>query len=194
MLRAQNLIGNYYKLSPKKRIDLIYKNYKSFPAYIDDYEADLAELISEVKAQARRNALGDLGVRIQTGAILMDPVGNMATDNIEIEKCLETEDFASILKSLEDADDVMRGMAELHLMRYEYDKLNRIMKRLRDDEYEIFIAYITRKKRLSEISEELCIEMESANTRIYRIRKKVFNLIKDSMDCYDDESILGRCS
>ena len=49
-MREQSIVGNYYRLAPKKRLDVIVLHYDGFPAMMKDYENELQDwiLISRV--------------------------------------------------------------------------------------------------------------------------------------------------
>lgn len=66
MQREHSIVGKYYRLSPRDRLDKINANYDNFPGIIADYELEISEWIKGSLAKARRDALGDLGVRIQS--------------------------------------------------------------------------------------------------------------------------------
>lgn len=193
MKQGQSIVGAYYRLAPKERINLIYKNYSNFPAYIEDYEAELIEMIKDIKAAARRAMLGDLGVRIQTGGLISDPTGNGAVEDVLIEKNISEGVFDfGLYGDIHETDEVRRGIAELKLMKWEYGKFCRGLKKLKPNDYAVIYPYITRAQRLVALSEELSIEFNSANMKIYRIKSKLVANITASFADYDDESILYR--
>ena len=72
MKREQEFVGQYYRLAPRDRLDRIYTNFDNFPGIIADYELEMAEWIKDNLARARRQAVGELGVRIQTSNVKAD--------------------------------------------------------------------------------------------------------------------------
>ena len=75
-------------------------------------------------------------------------------------------------------------------MRREYDRLKNRIRFLRTDEKSVFERYIRYQDRTAELSDELSITQESVRKKIYRIKKKLYAGFADSLDVYDDESIL----
>lgn len=189
MSREQKFVGRYYRLSPKKRIDLIITNYDCFPAMCKDYERNLSEWIKDCRAKAKRDAIGDLGVRIQAGNSRFSVTEIHALENMEIEKMLADGDIDSC-ENLEDYEEILRGVKELQLMLKEYKDLKSKISTLHVRERGPFENYICRKCRSTELSEELQINFDSVRKKMYRIKKKVCSDLLEQLDDYDDESIL----
>lgn len=192
---GQHKTGGYYKMSPIERINYIYNNYYSFPARIKDYEYDLTETIREARASERRSNLGDLGVRIQTGGFIQDPTGSIVVENDIIISCIKSGRISDgLMESFGYDDEILRGIAEINLMRYEYDRFTNGLHKLKPTEYEIIHSYITYKSRLPEIARDYSITVQSANTRVFRTKKKLVASLCNVFIAYDDDSILRRCS
>lgn len=196
MVEGHSIVGTYYRLEPKERINFMYRNYSNFPAVMDKYESDLVDMIKDLLAAARRDALGDLGVRIQTGAMLKDPVGNIACEDDEIDRCLHDINYnGSIYEYINEPDEVLRGVVELGLMQWEYDKLCKGIKALQKKDYEVIFPFINQDCGLQELSVKLQYDPDTMKNKIYRIRKKLVTSISSSFIIYDDETILlRRCS
>ena len=83
-MRKHSMVGNYYRLAPKKRMDAIIYHFDCFPAMIRDYEMELEDWIMDSRAIARRESLGELGVRIQSGKNNSSPTENIITPILSI--------------------------------------------------------------------------------------------------------------
>lgn len=188
MRREQNIVGRYYRMSPKKRIDEIVAHYDCFQRMMKDYERELFEWLEASRAKARRDANGDTGVRVQTGNRKFSVTENQALEHLEIEAMMENCNLSGS-ESIEDYDDILRGLMELKLMKKEYSALRSKIGLLHDDEKISFERYISRKARSAELAEELEIEFESVRKRMYRIRKKVYRDFVEYLEEYDDQSI-----
>ena len=46
----KRIVGNYYRLEPKERMDIIIYHFDCFPAMIRDYEMELEDMIFGVMA------------------------------------------------------------------------------------------------------------------------------------------------
>ena len=189
MRRERKIVGRYYRLSPKKRMDLIITNYDCFPAMCKDYERELSEWLKDSKEKARRAAIGDLGVRVQGGKSSSSVTEMCAIVNMEIERMMKECDLDSC-ENIEDFEEILRGVHELHLMQREYRNLRSKISTLHMKERESFIKYICREKRSAELSEQLEIDFDSVRKKMYRIKKKVYNGFVENLDDYDDNSIL----
>ena len=49
MKRDNSIVGKYYKLPPKKRLDQIYYHYNQFEELVNNYEYEIAEWIKANK-------------------------------------------------------------------------------------------------------------------------------------------------
>lgn len=191
MVEGHSIVGTYYRLEPKERIDYMYRNYSNFPAVMDKYESDLVDMIKDLLAAARRDALGDLGVRIQTGAMLKDPVGNIACEEDEIDRCLHDENYkGNIYEYVDEPEEVCRGVKELKLMRWEYGKLCDGIGALQKKDYAVIFPFINQDCGLQELSVKLQYDPDTMKNKIYRIRKKLVTSISSSFVFHDDETIM----
>ena len=81
MRREQFDVGRYYRLSPQERINSIIRNYGCYQGIIDDYRRELYDWIDGNREKARRDAIGDLGVRICSGAAFVSSTENAVNAN-----------------------------------------------------------------------------------------------------------------
>ncbi len=42
-MREQNIVGNYYRLAPKKRMDYIVSHFEGFSGVIREYETEMED-------------------------------------------------------------------------------------------------------------------------------------------------------
>lgn len=190
MRREQSIVGNYYRLKPQARLDKIYTNFDNFPGIIADYEYEMAEWIKGNLAKARRDAVGELGVRVQTSNFRRSITEDRAIENLEVERIIRETDLEdSSWDRIEDSDEIMRGLLEISLMRREYKRFKSRLRRLSSPNKEIFQNYICHKKRMHALSAEIEIMDDSVRKRIYRIKKQVYSGFVENLDCYDDNTI-----
>ena len=121
-MRKQNIVGSYYRLAPGKRLDVIVLNFDNFPGIIKDYEQEMYEWIIDNRAKARQDALGDLGVRIQSGKNNVSVVENSVEEKMLVEAIIKNGRLDASCKDLYERDDIIRGLNEIKLMRHEYDR------------------------------------------------------------------------
>ena len=189
-MREQKAVGSYYRLAPRKRMDLIVYNIDSFPAMIRDYEMNVEEWLLSRRSAARQEALSDLGVRVTGGFNAASPTENAAFEKMWVENIIKTGKPDDLFYRLPDHEEIERALMEIRLMRREYDRLKNRIRFLRADEKSVFERYIRYQDRTAELSDELSITQESVRKKIYRIKKKLYAGFADSLDVYDDESIL----
>ena len=189
-MREQKAVGSYYRLAPGKRMDLIVYNIDSFPAMIRDYEMNVEEWLLSRRSAARQEALADLGVRVTGGFNAASPTENAVFEKMWVENIIKTGKPDDLFYRLPDHEEIERALMEIRLMRREYDRLKNRIRFLRADEKSVFERYIRYQDRTAELSDELSITQESVRKKIYRIKKKLYAGFADSLDVYDDESIL----
>ena len=190
MKREQEFVGKYYRLAPRDRLDRIYTNFDNFPGIIADYELEMSEWIKDNLARARRQAVGELGVRIQTSNFRHSITEDTAIENLEIERIIKETDLGDgSWDKMEDSDEIMRGLLEIKLMRQEYHRFKSKLRRLSTRNQEIFISYLNHQRRTPELSDYLGISQISVFKRIYRIKQEVYKGFLDRLDSYDDETI-----
>ncbi len=193
-MREQNIVGDYYRLEPKKRMDYIVYHFESFPAIIRDYEMELEDWILTCRSMARQESLGDLGVRIQSGRSGASPTESIAIERMTVEDIIKSGSLDAYCRSLENADEIQRGLMEIRLMRHEYDRLKVRLGVLKKEERNLLFQYTSREYKAAAISNDLAIAPKSAREKIYRIKKKLLSGFVDRLDSYSDESILLLCS
>ncbi len=193
-MREQNIVGNYYRLEPKKRMDYIVSRFECFPGVIREYETELEEWILTCRSVARQESLGELGVRIQSGRTGASPTESSAFEMMTVEDIIKTGALDQYCKSLEDADEIRRGLMEVKLMRREYDRMKIRVGILTGSEKRQLFEYESRDKKAFEMSDELGITQKAARERIYKIKKKLYEGFVDRLGSYSDDSILLLCS
>lgn len=190
MRREQFDVGGYYRLSPRKRIDGIMRNIDGFPVIMDNYERKLSEWIADNRAKKRRDAVGNLGVRIQSGRNDFSLTEANAQEKLEIEAIMKNYELTPSCKGIEDYDEIRRGLLELFLMRREYGELISEIKELPPRYRKIFKRYILRDDRADAFAEELSISVKAVWNKMYRIKRKIYDGYVNNLDTYDDVTIL----
>ena len=173
-----DVIGLYVTLSGPKRIDFLISHYPDFDKYIASYKEYVKDTMLDILSSNRSSAT-ELGVRVQTSGGNQDTTFSLAEGRLAIDKCFDT--VRASRKMFPDADDyelVSMGLYEWERLQREFSKLNATINMiLNEEEQKIIKAYFRHDKRLHDLAQDLCIEMESANKRVYRIRKKLVNSI-----------------
>ena len=177
-----NLVRRYAKADAMDRINLIYNNFTSFLGVVESRTEGLVYLIENEKATNRRHENGDLGVRVQKSTI-SDPTGNMATGNVMTRDALMACDFSGgVLDGTDRREAFIREALVLKDMRRDYKLFNDQLSSLEEKERELVLSYIERKKTMSELAEDLCIDYSSVKKKLYRSKKKVMYLMADYME------------
>ena len=174
METKQSIIGHYCKNSTDRRFDYIYMNYDNFTRQIEGYREGLAFLIASQKAYNRKNDYGDLGVRVQTSRGLSDLTADMAIENVIVKECIDKcEASDDLLMDVDDREEVALGLFELQLMKQELQVFDFQLQTFRKEDFKILSSYLNRNRSIREIAEELSIEPESVNKRLYRLKRKL---------------------
>ena len=189
-MRKQNIVGSYYRLAPGKRLDVIVLNFDNFPGIIKDYEQEMYEWIIDNRAKARQDALGDLGVRIQSGKNNVSVVENSVEEKMLVEAIIKNGRLDASCKDLYERDDIIRGLNEIKLMRHEYDRVKDRLRTIHSWDRDLYRKYITSPNRSILLSEELKMSEDTVRNKMYRIKKKLYGAFADSLCVYDDDSII----
>ena len=189
-MRKQNIVGSYYRLAPGKRLDVIVLNFDNFPGIIKDYEQEMYEWIIANRAKARQDALGDLGVRIQSGKNNVSVVENSVEEKMLVEAIIKNGRLDASCKDLYERDDIIRGLNEIKLMRHEYDRVKDRLRTIHSWDRDLYRKYITSPNRSILLSEELKMSEDTVRNKMYRIKKKLYGAFADSLCVYDDDSII----
>lgn len=189
-MRKQNFVGGYYRLEPKKRLDVIVRNFDNFPGVMKEYENKMYEWIIGNRAKARQDAQGDLGVRIQSGANSVSPIENEVSERTLVEAIIKNGRLDESCRDIYERDDIIRGLNEIRLMRYEYGRVNDRLQSLHSWERELFERYITSPNRSTLFSEEYKMSEATVRNKMYRIKKKLYRNFADSLRVFDDDSII----
>ncbi|SCX09755.1 hypothetical protein SAMN02910339_01396 [Lachnospiraceae bacterium YSD2013] len=189
-MRKQNFVGGYYRLEPKKRLDVIVRNFDNFPGVMKEYENKMYEWIIGNRAKARQDAQGDLGVRIQSGANSVSPIENEVSERTLVEAIIKNGRLDESCRNIYERDDIIRGLNEIKLMRYEYGRVIDKLQTLRPWDRELFEKYITSPKRSVRLSQELKMTEDAVRNKMYRIKKELYSNFADSLGVYDDDSII----
>lgn len=174
MKAKQNVIGMYVGLSAKNRIDFLIKHYVDIERLREAYKDWVVDIMIDART-ANRNRRDNLGVRVQTSNGISDITFCQATERILFDDCFKklmvTEDM---FPDPYEYELINLALFEWDLMKREYENLRHGFKLFLDEEEtKIIDSYFKREKLLYDIADEYCIEPESANKRVYRIRKKL---------------------
>ena len=88
MSGGANIVEQYAGADVPARIELLIKYYPNFIRLVEGYEQSLSFIIKEEKAYARKNATGDLGVRVQISGT-GDPTAKAAIENVMIMEAIQ---------------------------------------------------------------------------------------------------------
>ena len=189
-MRRHSIVGNYYRLDPRKRINVILYHFEGFPSIIRNYEMELEDWILDARARARRESLGDLGVRIQNGRNDFSPTENEYQEKSQVEEIVQRGCLDESSRRLSEHDELQRGLLEIRLMKREYERVRTLIGSLGKSDRTLFINYICRENRAADLSGKLMMQQASVRKKMYRMKKKLFEGYEDSFGIYSDDTIL----
>lgn len=178
----KNLIKIYVDANSAKRVDIIIKNYTSFIGIVDGYTDGLRYMIECEKESNSHQALGDLGVRVQTSGPVSDPTAKKAVRNVMTREAIINCNFAGgVLEGVDRAEEFKRDAYLLRDMRKDYELFN-LQLSILGKEKESFEKYLRQEITLLDIAEKDNITYESAQQKIHKIRLKVKKQVIGFMD------------
>lgn len=129
MARRANFIADYERANPNQRVRIIFLNYQAFPDIIKGFEKKVVIRIMDEINRARREEIGDLGVRIQCGGRPNSPTEKEGDLEIEIEEAIHRNYLSeNLLVDIETAEDHIRTVNVLYMMRRDYDSVEAAIK------------------------------------------------------------------
>lgn len=189
---GQRIVGKYYKMPPQERINQLIDDYDCFPDMIDVYERDIYEWILGGISKARQDAIGDLGVRIQNGNNVASPTASVAEIKQRTDAAMKMGFLDASFKDLIDFDEINRGMREIALMKREFGRFSDRLKLIHKGNRTFFELYLKKHKNRTrdELATELEMTRDALDKRIYRLRKDLCSGFLETLNYYDDASII----
>lgn len=124
MVRRANFINDYGKAKPEQRVRMIFLNYQAFADIILGYEQKIIIRIMDEMNRARRDEVGDLGVRIQGGGAYSNPTERLGIAEVSIETAIRNNNLPEdMLVDSETADEHVRVTNILYMMRRDYKSI-----------------------------------------------------------------------
>lgn len=154
------MVQVYRKADDAHKFEIIYKNYSCFLRMVDSIISGLAyEIESEILFN-RRQAKGDLGVRVQTSGI-SDVTGNTAATRGDIANALKACNFSGgILDDCDNPEEYIMQALVLDDMRRDYFLFEDQLGGLSERDHRILLPYILKDKDIITIASEenVCVE------------------------------------
>ena len=162
MSGGANIVEQYAGADVPARIELLIKYYPNFIRLVEGYEQSLSFIIKEEKAYARKSAMEDLGVRVQTSGT-SDPTAKEAIENIMIMEAIQKGNLESVTSEL-DEQVVMKYQREvvtIQNMREDYQILRNQFFYLEPADVDSFEKYLQCGRHTEKLAYELDIKPEA---------------------------------
>ncbi len=171
-------VGEYLNKSPKERVYTLFEKYDTFSLWRNAYKESVVDYLVDVQeCKRRRNAEG-LGVRIQTSGTKASVVEAEAEERLSLEQCFEKKFISrDVLPDAYDRNYISVAVYEWEMMKWEFGVLRMFIDRMKREDRALFVPYMRKETNLDIIADQLCIERQSANKRVYRIRKALLTEI-----------------
>lgn len=167
-------IDEYLGSGVEKRFEFLYFNYAIVKRLAKNYREDLIRDVEDMKAYNRRNANGDLGVRIQIGTGPARPTQTLAENKTLIAQAIDTRYLDDgFFKDTDDPQELIRRVELYHAVSKDYETFKMKLEAMDPDDLKILKPYLLRQKTINDLANEMEIEYRSAVMRIYRIKKKL---------------------
>ena len=129
MSRRAIFINEYGKANPDQRARIIFLNYTSFPDIIEGYEQKIIIRIMDELNRARRDEIGDLGVRIQGSGMHSSPTERIGIAEVTIEAAIRKNKLPEdMLVDMETAEEHIRVTNILYMMRRDFKSVEASIK------------------------------------------------------------------
>lgn len=173
-----NIIEIYEGSNSRKRVSLIIKHYSYWEGIIEGCIENMVEDIRDEIRCNRRDAYGDLGVRVQTSGT-SNPVESQVISETIIEEAIRSCYFPdNLLKDTDNSDKYIREAFTIRAIQEDINTFNRQFKFLDDEERQDVKDYITKKKTVSDFGEKWAVEDTTAYKRI----EKLVAIVRDQTE------------
>lgn len=172
---AKDFFQSYEVGSAKERAEIIYENYCSFEAIIDDFKAGLIYDIQSEEEFSRSHYRDELGVRIQKLGHYDNPTAEEAVNNWMLEQDIDGNGEIHISgKVAADAQEKLRRKHHvLIVMREEYAYFAKHINALKPKEKQIILPLLNDSKDHFQLAQEFGVNVETIRKRASRIHKEV---------------------
>ncbi|MCR5777572.1 MAG: hypothetical protein K6G84_09200 [Lachnospiraceae bacterium] len=176
----RSIVEQYSIATMEKRIEIILDNYSNFTRMLDGYVESLSIVIRNEREYNRSVHFRSNDIRVQTSNI-SDITSRIAIENVSIQEAINTGDADSALKGTDMFASHRWEIETICMMRDDYIIVNGALKLLRDNEYNLYISYLNRKKSCIDFVEETGITYEGIRSRLYRCRNNVKKMAVEFM-------------
>lgn len=174
MATKADIVQKYAVAPAAKRVEIICKNYQNFEGIIEGKIAAMSFVITEEKAYYRKQEHGDLGVRVQSSGHYDDITANTAINELSIKKAIMECDFSDgILEGTDHEEDFIYDACTLMKMRREYELFKSQMAYLNEKERQLFTTFLSKKKTIDDLAEELGVQYHSVVRRMNKLKQVV---------------------
>ncbi len=181
-MAEKNLIKAYTNATSEKRIDMIIKNYTEFIGIVDGYTDGLCYMIESDKDSNRRQAMGDLGVRIQSGGMPGDPTAKQAISHTMLRDAIINCDFSDGI--LDGVDYPGRYVTDAYIlkdMRKDFALFNSQME-IFGPEKALFLKYIKKEATIGTLAEERGLSYDTVQQKIAKMKKRLKKQVAGFME------------
>ena len=172
-------IDEYLSNASDKRFEFLYENYSIMKVLIRDYREDLISDVIEMKLYNHRSEMGELGVRIQVSRSKSSPTERQAINHMMIEKAIDEgfldDDF---FEGTDNPEEIIRRVTVYQFVSADYETFAKKLQTLDPTEQRILKPYLLREKSMSDLANELGVDYRSAVKRVYRIRKRLSEIVE----------------
>ncbi len=175
-LKEAAFIGEYLKKSPKKRIYELIGHFDDFDDYRERYKEYTVNLMVMMREHRERSAEADTWVKVQTFGDMSDQTFDAVSERLTLEQNFVNRKISrKMFPDLYEYRLVSTAAFEWNLMEKEYRILRSFVDLMKPSDRGLLIPYIRKEKEIADIAAELCVEHESANKKVYRIRKALLD-------------------
>ena len=181
-MRRKGYVEHYTEADLNNRIHFLFSHNREAKKLLAGYQEELVLYLSnQMVAYGRREKEG-LGVRVQEWGTISDPTARLAMLEMEMQTYVEKGQLpAQILRKLPDIEFIEKRMFDLVIMKNEFSLFASVAGRLKKEDRSFLELYERTGKDLYKVAEELQIAPESAERRLYRVKKHIAERMKPYM-------------
>ncbi len=172
----------YRNADPKKKLDILLKNYSAVPRKIDFFQIKIRNDIKNEQEYLRGQRRGEIGVRVQTSK-KSNPTEEEAISNLTLDEAFLTGEInRSVLNGIENASKYEADIKTVSVLKSDYELLSLIVDNLDETDGELLRLRYIEKKTLSVIGDKFEIHEDTVRKRLKIILEEIDGEILGSFE------------
>lgn len=182
MKNSSDFLDDYRNADPKKKLDILLKNYSAVPQKIKFFQIKIRNDIKNEQEYLRGQRRGETGVRVQTSK-KSNPTEEEAISNLTLDEAFQTGKVSrSVLNGIENASKYEADIKTVSVLKSDFELLSLIVDSLDESDGELLRLRYTEKKTFGVIGEEFDLHEDTVRKRLKILLEEIDGEILGSFE------------